>query len=190
MNNKKGDDTMITAAVEEGITDRSQVLSLQAVKGYAERQVGIGRAEYNAGSILVKSKHPIDELLRRGMIEAHHLDSGKRIMTIRDCAFSRTSGRIYNDLGEGDSGIDAMTLYTVTYRLMKRPIIRGKATPWHWIDIVCFTQPNIDGTYFTERDYSAIYPFAPNIQHAFDELDKALAEARDQIKARIEKVTE
>jgi hypothetical protein len=191
MSNKKGDDTMISAAVEEGITDRSQVLSLQAVKTYAEISVKAGRAEYNAGSILGRSKHPIDELLRRGMIESHHRDSGKRIMTIRDCAFSRSSGRIYNDLGEGDSGIDAMTLYTVTHRLMKRTWpIKTVASPWHWIELVCFTQPDMDGVYFDEGDYRAIYPFAPNIQSAFETLDDALAKAREEIKTRLAKAEE
>ncbi len=107
---------------------------------------------------------------------------------IRDCAFSRSHGRIYTDLGEGDSSIDAMTLYTVTYRLMKRtgPATRS-APPWHWVELVCFTQPDMDGTYFKEADYRTIYAFAPNIQNAFDVLDKALADARDVIKARIEK---
>jgi hypothetical protein len=187
MSKTKGDDTMISAATEDNITDRSQVLSLQAVKGYADVSVKSGRAEYNAGSILVRSRHPIDELLRRGMIEGHHLDSGKRIMTIRDCAFGRTSGRIYNDLGEGDSGIDAMTLYTVTYRLMKPAAGLKVASPWHWIEIVCFCQPDMDGAYFSEADYRAIYPLAPNIQNAFDVLDRALSDARDEIKARLQK---
>jgi hypothetical protein len=187
MSNKKGDDTVITRATEDNITDHSQVLSLQAVKSYAEVSVKSGRAEYNSGSILVRSKHPIDELLRRGMIEGHHLDSGKRIMTIRDCAFGRMSGRIYNDLGEGDGSIDAMTLYTVTYRLMK-PGSGQWRSPWHWIEIICFCQPDIDGAYFSEADYHAIYPFAPNIQNAFEVLDKALSDAREEIKTRLEKV--
>jgi hypothetical protein len=188
MSNKKGDDTMISAATEDNITDRSQVLSLQAVKVYAEVSVKAGRAEYNAGSILVRSRHPIDELLRRGMIEGHHLDSGKRIMTIRDCAFGRVSGRIYNDLGEGDSGIDAMTLYTVTYRLMKRTgPVRSVTPPWQWIEIVCFCEPDMDGAYFSEADYRALYPFAPNIQNAFDVLDTALSDAREEIASRISK---
>ncbi|WP_263353367.1 hypothetical protein [Acidicapsa acidisoli] len=144
--------------------------------------------EYNAGTIHVRSQHPLDQCLRRGIIESHHYDSGKRICTIRDCAFSRSHGRIYNDIGGDDSGIDAMTLYTVTYRLMKRtgPVTRI-APPWHWVELVCFTQPDIDGTYFEEVDYRAIYAFGPNIQAAFETLDKALGEARDEIKARLTK---
>jgi hypothetical protein len=55
------------------------------------------------------------------------------------------------------------------------------ATPGHWIEVVCFTQPDIDGSYFSEREYRAIYRFAPSIQAAFETLDKALGEARDQI---------
>ncbi|MCU1248523.1 MAG: hypothetical protein JWQ49_1552 [Edaphobacter sp.] len=82
-----------------------------------------GHAEYNKQSIRVKSKHPIDELLRRGIIEEHHQDSGKRNMTIRDCTFGRVSGRIYNDLGVGDGEIDAMTLYVTTCgKMPKRPM--------------------------------------------------------------------
>jgi hypothetical protein len=37
-------------------------------------------------------------------------DVDKAFSTIPECAFSGTAGRIYNDLGEGDSGIDAATL--------------------------------------------------------------------------------
>jgi hypothetical protein len=43
----------------------------------------------------------------------------------------------------------------------------------------------MDGAYFSEADYRAIYPFAPNIQNAFDVLDKALSNARDEIKSRL-----
>jgi hypothetical protein len=71
-------------------------------------------------------------------------------------------------------------VYKVTHRLMKQPIVRGRATPGHWIEVVCFTQPDIDGSYFSEREYRAIYRFAPSIQAAFETLDKALGEARDQ----------
>ena len=43
----------------------------------------------------------------------------------------------------------------------------------------------MDGAYFSENDYRAIYPFAPNIQNAFEVLDTALSEARKSIKDRM-----
>jgi hypothetical protein len=188
MNNKKEDKPMGTASeVTETIHDRSAVLSYKQVHNYTDRMVERGHAEYNQGAILVKSKHPLDQCLRRGIIEEHHADSGKRIMTIRDCAFSRTSGRIYNDLGEGDSGIDAMTLFTETSRAMKKignPKFGGL---WGIIKLVCFSDPNIEGNFFSEAEYAALYQLAPNIQNAFEELDKALGNARDAIKDRLEK---
>ena len=187
MSNNKGDKGMQIQS-DDGISDKSQVLSLQAVKAYIEptdargkpvKTARTGLTEYNEGSILVKSKHPLDQLLRRGIIEGHHYDIGKTICMIRDCAFGRSSGRIYNDLGEGDSGIDAMTLYTVAYRLMTKK-------QWALIELVCFMQPDPRGEYLNEAEYGALYGIAPNIQSALEALEKALGEARDVIKARIE----
>jgi hypothetical protein len=51
----------------------------------------------------------------------------------------------------------------------------------------CFDQPEMYGTYFSDADYRAIYPFAPNIQNAFDLLDKARSEARKEIGDRLSK---
>ena len=190
-NNKKGEEKPmgVAAAVEEvGFIDMKEQLAPKQVKRYGDVRVGRGEAEYNNGAILVRSKHPLDECLRRGIIEQLHHDSGKRIMTIRDCAFSRVSGRIYNDIGEGDSGIDAMTLFINTERLMRKFTAAGRnRTPWELIRLVCFAEPNIDGKYFSEADYSALYGLAPKIQYAFEELDKAVAEARDMIRERIDR---
>jgi hypothetical protein len=134
------------------------------------------------------ASHPLDQCLRRGIIEQQHHDSGKRIITIRDCAFSRTSGRIYNDIGEGDSSIDAMTLFINTKRTMKRPgNLMHWGAPWDPVKLVCFCEPDIDGQYFSEADYAMLYRFGPNIQSAFEDLDKAVAEVRKIIKERIEK---
>lgn len=177
MSNKKGDKGMQIHS-DDGITDKSQVLSLQAVKIYAEKSVRAGRAEYNEGSILTKSKHPIDELLRRGIIEEHHQDSGKLIMTIRDCAFGSVSGRMYNDLGEGDGEIDAMTLYVMTCRKMPK-------RPMELVELVCFRTPDIEGDYFSAADYTMLYQLAPNIQNAFEVLDDMLRDARDEIKQKL-----
>jgi hypothetical protein len=192
MNNKKEDKPMGVAAVveETGFIDMREQLAPKQVKAYVESQVATGRAEYNNGSILVRSRHPLDECLRRGIIAEEHHDSGKRIMTIRDCAFSRTAGRIYNDVGEGDSGVDAMTLFVNTERLMKPLGAPGRPRPWALVRLICFRDSDIDGGYFNEADYSMLYGLGPNIQNAFEQLDKAVAEARDLIKARMEKAGE
>jgi hypothetical protein len=41
------------------------------------------------------------------------------------------------------------------------------------ISCSAFSQPDIDGYYFTETEYAMLYGLAPNIQNAFEELDKA-----------------
>jgi hypothetical protein len=67
-----------------------------------------GRSEYNNGSILVRSHHPLDECLRRGIIEDQHHDSGRRIMALRDCGLpGQLSGGAAQD---GEGGVDAATL--------------------------------------------------------------------------------
>jgi len=50
--------------------------------------------------------------------------------------------------------------------------------PWALVRLVCFADPDIDGNYFGERDYSMLFSLAPNIQYAFERLDEAVAEAR------------
>src|SRR5580698_224627 len=143
MNNKKEDKGMgMTEAVTDNITDPSAVLSLAQVKVYAERAVKRGGAEYNNGTILVRSKHPLDQCAKRGIIEDQHYDTGKAFITIRDCAFSQTHGRIYNDTGEGDSGIDAGTLYVNTWRKLT---VKQRQL----INLICFAQPKPDGEYFS-----------------------------------------
>jgi hypothetical protein len=177
MTNKQGDQTMQTEAVTDTITDPSAVLSLKQVKVYADRAVKRGGAEYNNGSILVRSKHPLDQCARRGIIEDHHYGTGKAFITIRDCAFSM-DGRIYNDTGEGDGSVDAATVYVMTWRKLTE---KQKAL----VKLICFAQPRPDGEYFSELDYQYLYGIAPNIQSAFEALNKAVMEAREDIKARI-----
>ncbi|MCU1248522.1 MAG: hypothetical protein JWQ49_1551 [Edaphobacter sp.] len=55
------------------------------------------------------------------------------------------------------------------------------------VELVCFRTPDMDGNYFSATDYTMLYQLAPNIQNAFEELDKALGEAREQIRDRLEK---
>lgn len=47
----------------------------------------------------MRSKHPIDECLRRGIIEEFHHDIAKRVRNYRGCAVSKLSGRAYNAAG-------------------------------------------------------------------------------------------
>jgi hypothetical protein len=169
---------MHTEAVTETITDYSAVLTPKQVKGYVEAQRERGLVEFNNGSILVKSKHPVDQLLKRSMIEQEHYDVAKAFMTLRDCAFGGMQGRIYNGLGEGDSGIDAATLYAHTWRKLTK-------NQWEIVKIVCFPEPRLDGEYFSEADYQMLYKLAPNIQSALEALNTAMVEARKEIKERI-----
>jgi hypothetical protein len=41
--------------------------------------------------------------------------------------------------------------------------------------------------YFSEADYAMIYRLAPNVQNAFEELDKSVAEARKVIRERLQR---
>ena len=113
---KKEDDRKKPATREEVISEPTHVLGLKVVHGYTDQHVARGRAEYNKGSILVKSKHPLDQCLRRGIIEEEHYEIGKRIRDYRDCAVSKLSGPTYNAAGEGDSEMDAGTIYARAVR--------------------------------------------------------------------------
>jgi hypothetical protein len=178
MNNKKDEKPTGTAAAESTGDPRYQ-LSLKQLHNYTDRLVDQGHAEYNKSSVLVKSKHPMDECLKRGIIEQQHHDSAKRIRNYRDCALSKLSGRTYNATGEGDPEMDAGTVYVIVMRTMRR-------RDWELITLVCFTEPNIDGNYFTEQEYSYLLHLAPNIKHAFEASDTAFSEARGTVKHRIE----
>lgn len=183
-NDKTGDEKMISEAVQETIVDYSQVLSLRAVHNYTDAMVERGRAEYNKGSILVRSLHPLDQCLKRGIIEEEHYQIGKRLRNYRDCALSKLSGRTYNATGEGDSEMDAGTIYANVMRSMNGT--PGGKNEWKLINIVCFAEPNLDGRYYSEGDYGMLYRLAPNIQAAFEVIDKIIYECREAIKKRIE----
>jgi hypothetical protein len=58
----------------------------------------------------------LDQCLRRGIIEDEHYEIGKRLRNYWDCAVSKLSGRTYNASGDGDSDMDAVTIYA---RLMR-----------------------------------------------------------------------
>lgn len=185
MANNKEDKPMHTAVVEEtGLIDYREQLAPKQVKAYVEHQRERGLADYNNGSILVKSRHPMDECLRRGIIEQHHHDSAKRIRNYRDCSISKLSGRTYNAPGEGDPEMDAATVYAIVMREMQTTV--WGRNRWKLISIVCFTEPNIDGHYFSEADYSALFSMAPNIQAAFEASDISFMDAREKVKKRIE----
>jgi hypothetical protein len=40
---------------------------------------------------------------------------------------------------------------------------------WKPLKIVCFTQPDMDGNYLSEADYSFFFSIVPNIQQALDQ---------------------
>ena len=174
----------LASEVTETISDRSAVLSLKQVHNYTDEMVRRGRAEYNKGSILVRSKHPLDECLRRGIIEDEHHEAGKRFRNYRDCAVSKSSGRVYNATGEGDSEMDAATIYANVLRSMHENVSRKNQ--WKLISIVCFAEPNIDGKYLNEADYAALYQLAPKIQYAFEAADEAFSAARKALKEKLE----
>jgi hypothetical protein len=186
MSNKKEDKDMGIAAVAEeiGFIDMREQLAPKQVKAYVEHRGGEeGVVEYNNGTILVRSKHPLDECLRRGIIEDQHYDSGWRLKTLRDGAFWRLSGRIYNIVGAEGIGLDVATLYVITSRNMTR-------RQWRLLEIVCFAQADIDGLFFSEADYGALYGLGPNLQAAFEALDIAFADAVKVLRERMEKASE
>ena len=64
----------------------------------------------------------------------------------------------------------------------------GKRKQWSLVTIVCFTEPNIDGEYLTEGDYSFLFGLGPDIQRAFENVDEVIREVREAIADRIENV--
>jgi hypothetical protein len=72
----KGDKDMHTEAVTEQPSDRLAELSLKQVHNYTDSHVERGHAEYNKGSIFVRSQHPLDQCLKRGIIEGEHHEIG------------------------------------------------------------------------------------------------------------------
>jgi hypothetical protein len=189
MGKKNGDGEV--QGVSEEFIDRAAVLSPAQVRSYVEpklhgdpvKTARTGQTEYNNGSILVKSKHPLDQCLRRGIIEQQHHDSGKRIQNYRDCALSKLSGRTYNAPGEGDPEMDAGTIYANVMRGMSST--SGGRNHWKLISIICFSDPDINGGYFNEREYGALYQLAPNIQKAFEAADEAFSIARQGLERKI-----
>jgi hypothetical protein len=175
---------MSRAVVTETISDKSAVLSMKQVHNYTDRMVDRGHAEYNQGSILVRSKHPMDECLRCGIIEEHHHEIAKRIRNYRDCAVSKLSGRAYNALGEGDAEMDAGTIYANLMRTMNAT--PGGKNQWKLISVVCFTDANIDGNYLTEREYGFLYQIAPNLQRALETVDGVIADVREELQRKLD----
>lgn len=177
---------------EQKYQDVREHLTPSALKAYMEPVRNIagavteivtarsGHAKYNKGSILVVSKHPLDECVKRGILEDFHRDIGKRIKNYRDCFESVRGGRLYNGVGEGDDSVDAGTVYAVFLRRME---------PMHYrrIKEICFAEPDIDGNYLTQKDYDYLFPLALNYQASFEIADKVIFEARKEVKARPKK---
>jgi len=186
MSNKKEDRGIQTQEVKtEVIHDKNAVLTLFQVHAYTDRLVDVGHAEYEGTAIKVRSQHPLDQCLKRGIIEQDHQDIGKRLRNYRDCALSKLIGRTYNATCEGDSEMDAATIYASTMRQMcSTP---GGRSQWKLIGIVCFAEPNIDGVYMSERDYGSLYALAPNLQYGIETVGATLMavskELEEQLKA-------
>lgn len=175
----------VVAVVEDvGFIDMREQLAPKQVKAYVEHRMGReGVVEYNHGTILVRSRHPLDECRRRSIIEDQHYESGRRLMTLRDGAFGGLSGRMYNAIGGEGIGLDVATVYTNTSRKVTK-------RQWQLIAIVCFAEPDIDGNYFSEADYHALYGLGPNIQAAFEALDVAFMEAVTELKEKMKRAGE
>lgn len=57
----------------------------------------------------------------------------------------------------------------------------------HLVPIICFAEPNIDGQYaFSEEDYSEMLRLAPNTQSALESVDTIFAEARKELRRKID----
>jgi hypothetical protein len=70
--------------------------------------------------------------------------------------------------------MDAATVYANVLREMNS----GSARRGQCINIVCFTEPNIDGNYLNEKEYSILDGIASNIQYVFEQVDEVIREAR------------
>jgi hypothetical protein len=55
------------------------------------------------------------------------------------------------------------------------------------VKLLCFSEPDIGGNFFNEAGVRDAIQVGPNIQNAFEELDRNLNEARESIRARLEK---
>jgi hypothetical protein len=106
----------------------------------------------------------------------------KRIQNYRDCAVSKLSGRTYHATGEGDSDMDAATVYAHFLREMGKP---GRRNQWTLSKLVCFTEPNLNGEYLSEADYTYLFPLAMNVRYALEVADDLIREAREEIAGRI-----
>lgn len=94
------------------------------------------------------------------------------------------SSWVVSSAGEGDSDMDAATVYAHFLREMNK-LGRGKQRTV--INVVCFTQAHIDGKYLNEVDYRMLFELAPDVQHALEEADRVIREARDEIQKKIDK---
>ena len=79
--------------------------------------------------------------------------------------------------------MDAATVYANVLREMNSG--SSRRGQWHLIGIVCFTEPNFDGKYLSEKEYSILYGIAPNIQHAFEQVDEVIPKARKELSERL-----
>jgi len=96
----------------------------------------------------------------------------------------KAQGRTYNASGDGESEMDAATVYAHLLREMDSSVTQRRQ--WQLVSIVCFTEANIDGKYLTEADYGMLYGVAPNIQYALTAVDEVIMESRKVIQKKID----
>jgi len=80
--------------------------------------------------------------------------------------------------------MDAATVYVNVTRAMNSS--SGGRNYWKLITLVCFTDADINGAYFTEREYGFLFQLAPNIQMAFEVASDAFATARKELQRKLE----
>lgn len=159
--------------------DIKQQLSPGQVRGYTEKMLANGALEYNNGSIIMLSKDPLDQCVKRGIIETYHRDAGRQMQIIYEMSVSKTSGRHYNGIGAEAGEVDAASHNKEIRRQLSK-------SDWKRICIITFPKKDMDGrNVFNEADYSVLFAFAPDLQRSFDALEKAIHESREIIMERI-----
>ena len=84
--------------------------------------------------------------------------------------------------------MDAATIYANAMRAIDAA--PGGKNRWRLINIVCFPEPDIDGNYFNEADYAALYKLAPNIKSAFEWAEEAFSAARSGLRQKLKQQKE
>lgn len=140
-----------------------------------------GRTECKDGIIHLLPEDPLDQCVKRGIIEEWHRQTGRWMRDINERANSKVNGIRFPG-GGSDAGaiVDAETLN-------KHIKLAMTLKNWQRISILVFPKRDIDGRFvFSEADYKFLLGIAPDMQSAFEALDTAIHEAHKAIKEKIE----